>query len=204
MSEQFYTYLYKDPKTDKEIYVGKGKGNRANAHLFKGSRTRLSNVLRKRQREGFTVEPIIAPCVDEQHALEMEKFWIHMFGREDLGTGTLFNKTDGGDSVPSRKGAKNSPEHREKISKANTGKIRSSEFRNNVSRTSTGRKHTEETRARMRKPKADSTRAKMSARQVGELNHNFGKTTSDDVRQKISESGKRAWEKRRMKEPNAA
>jgi len=101
---QFYTYLYVDPKTNKPIYVGKGKGDRAYVHTYQSSRPKngarkLFNVIQKRIREGYCIEPIIQYEEDEQTALEMEKFWINLFGREDLKQGTLFNLTDGGQGL---------------------------------------------------------------------------------------------------------
>lgn len=96
--DKFYTYLYKDPIDNKPIYVGKGKGNRAYYHIY--AKTQLGNTLRKRKTEGYVVEPVINYEADETTALEMEKFWINFYGRLDLGTGTLFNLTDGGEKAP--------------------------------------------------------------------------------------------------------
>lgn len=89
---QFYVYMYKDPKTNEVVYIGKGQKKRAWSHLK--STSRLGWMLQKRIREGYDPQPIISNCADEQHALNMEKFWIYFYGREDQGTGTLFNLTD--------------------------------------------------------------------------------------------------------------
>lgn len=113
----FYTYLYRDPKNDTPIYVGKGKGDRAFVHLKAWQRSRIANLLRKRVREGFTVEPIIYEEPDEASALTAEEFWIAVFGRADLGEGTLLNRTPGGDGMRNP-----SEETRKKIGAATVGR----------------------------------------------------------------------------------
>lgn len=93
---EFCTYLYRDPKTFVWRYVGKGMvGVRPHKHFYLN--TRLGRMLRKRQLEGFNIQPVILMASSEGDALEMEQLLISMLGREDLGTGTLFNFTDGGE-----------------------------------------------------------------------------------------------------------
>jgi len=92
---QFYTYIWTDPKTNTPIYVGKGKEDRAISHLK--AKSRLGSTLRKRLREGYAVEPRIVLATDEDDAFEMETCLIALIGREDLGQGTLFNLTPGGE-----------------------------------------------------------------------------------------------------------
>ena len=92
----FYTYLYKDPKTDVPLYVGKGQDYRAFSH-FK-SKHHLGNLLRKRNREGYVCDPIFLhkDCTENQ-SFAFEIFWIAVFGRQDLDKGTLLNRTNGGE-----------------------------------------------------------------------------------------------------------
>jgi hypothetical protein len=123
----FYTYIYKDPSRNNEpIYVGKGSGNRAYWHWSKKS-------IWKKKKHPFLqrldhmhlkgVKPIIEfLCneVDSELALFVEKEAISLYGRKDLGKGSLLNLTDGGDNPPSRLGKKNGEKWREAISKINT------------------------------------------------------------------------------------
>ena len=82
------------------MYVGKGQGRRALEHLSHSSNPRLTNLISNRTSSGFEVKPeLIAYCDDEDYAFFLEKALIAYLGREDLLTGTLFNKTDGGDGV---------------------------------------------------------------------------------------------------------
>lgn len=93
------TYIFRDPKTSKIRYVGKGYLHRPNEHLRDCSDTRLSRMLKKRIREGFEICPIVIPASSDADAIEMEMLLIAMIGREDLNLGPLFNLTDGGDGA---------------------------------------------------------------------------------------------------------
>lgn len=75
-----------------------------------------------------------------EEACEKERELITLYGRKDLGLGTLVNRTDGGDGLcgvsisnqtrlkmsKAKLGKKFSKEHRDKIVKANTGQKRES------------------------------------------------------------------------------
>lgn len=95
-------YLYRDPKTLTPRYVGVGKTEkRAWEHVRPKAKTNklLKNMICKRIKEGFTVEPEITHLghSDYELAKQIEIIQIAKYGRLDLGTGTLFNHTDGGD-----------------------------------------------------------------------------------------------------------
>lgn len=181
MSTQFYTYLWIDPKTNIPRYVGKGCGYRAYHHLK--SNSRIGNLLRKRIRDGYSPQPIIHYEVDEDTALEMEKFWINHFGREDLGLGTLFNLTNGGDGT--------------------SGKILSEDSRNKISlklknnKNGLGTKRTEEVRLKM----------SIAQKLVDRSNHpawNKGLTMSEEFCHNISKRMKGCKSYERTTEMNLA
>ena len=92
---KYYTYLFKDIDNT-PIYVGKGCAKRWMHH--RGASTHLGKLLRKRKKQGFLITPTITYHATEKVALAMEIFWIAVYGREDLGTGTLFNLTEGGEA----------------------------------------------------------------------------------------------------------
>lgn len=71
-------------------YIGKGKNNRA----FDFSAHRV-----KCKKDGSNVR-FIKENLSEDDALMWEAFWIAEFGRIDLGTGCLHNRTDGGEIGP--------------------------------------------------------------------------------------------------------
>ena len=86
--------------TEEVVYVGKGKGKRAWSHLSGSTNPRLENLIKKRQIEGFDMQPeIIASTPSEENSFLIEQALISFFGRADSLQGELFNKTDGGDGV---------------------------------------------------------------------------------------------------------
>lgn len=127
---QFYVYAYirdKDSSTAKAgtpYYIGKGTGNRAFAkHSF---------AIPKRNRIIF-----IEKNLTEIGSLALERRLINWWGRKDLGSGILLNKTEGGDS-PLMDDYK-----KRHLSKINTGKILSKETRIKMSRSRAGKKRPE-------------------------------------------------------------
>lgn len=95
----FYTYIYKDPSRNNHvIYVGKGQGKRAYEHRFRKDKHPFVQRLQKMKKNG--VEPLIeflCENVDEELALLCEIEAIDLYGRKDLGKGSLLNLTDGGE-----------------------------------------------------------------------------------------------------------
>lgn len=97
----FYVYIYFHPQTNVPFYVGKGKGDRKFHHWWckkhhsnESLRCILQECASNNQR------PIIKVifCHDnEKIVFEYEKQIIIKYGRIDLGTGTLCNKTTGGE-----------------------------------------------------------------------------------------------------------
>ena len=100
----YYVYIYKDPRPTKNqqvVYVGKGTGDRDLSHWSRGSHNKpLQDFLSHLRQRGL--EPIrqrVLETEDEQEAFKKEIELIALYGRRNIGTGTLFNLTDGGEGV---------------------------------------------------------------------------------------------------------
>jgi len=117
---RFYTYAYlREDRTP--YYIGKGSGRR----IYQSS-GRPCNKPKGKSRIIFLKQNLT-----EEEAFKHEKYMIAVFGRKDLGTGILYNRTDGGEgsSNPSRetrkkmseakKGKKLTEEHKQKLREAN-------------------------------------------------------------------------------------
>lgn len=119
----FYTYLWlREDGTP--YYAGKGSGRRAFVSYGHGvhapaDKTRIVVMLRASETEAFVSE------------IELIRNW----GRLDLGTGCLRNRTDGGENPPKgcNKGKKFSQLFREKCRQNSTGRLLSQVSRQKIS-----------------------------------------------------------------------
>lgn len=112
----YYIYLHKTLDCDVPFYVG--KGNKRRAYI---KRNRSDFWKRVVSKHGYKIE-FLEQNLDEDLALEREKYWIGKFGRRDLKTGTLVNFTDGGEGTVRRIV---SVECRRAVSEANKKRIAS-------------------------------------------------------------------------------
>jgi hypothetical protein len=187
MNNYFYTYAYlREDRTP--YYIGKGKGERA----YKKSK----NDIRPPKDKSRIL--LLKQNLSEEEAFHHEKYMIDVFGRKDLGTGILHNRTDGGEGSSgvlqaeetklkrssSLKGRSRPEEVKNKIGKKNKGRTQSQEARDKIGNTHkgntywVGRTHTEESKQKMRDAK------------IGKSSHMKGKSHTEETKDKISASKK--------------
>lgn len=180
MNFKFYVYAYIRKKSSMTAmagtpyYIGKGSGQRAFT-----SHGRVAVPARD-------LIVILESNLTEFGAFALERRMIQWWGRKDLSSGILLNKTDGGDgaagSKPTRK--PHSEETKAKIRAGNIGKKQSEETRIKISNARSGSHLTESQKQHLSLlkkgiPKSDETKAKMKAAK---------QNMSDETIQKIAAS----------------
>jgi hypothetical protein len=187
MKYYVYAYLRSDGSP---YYIGKGTGKRAWA---KGT-----GEIKKPKDPSRIV--IVEKNLTNTGSLAIERRLIRWYGRIDLRTGILRNKTDGGDggqgALP---GNKLSAETKQKISNAHKGKKRkpmSEESKKKLSESlkgkNLGKTRTEEQKLtislrlknRKRKPHTEETKQKLREANLGK----HAKPFTEEHKQKISEA----------------
>jgi hypothetical protein len=169
---RFYTYAYLR-KDRTPYYIGKGSGNRAYRKRKKGIKppNDKSRIIFLKQN------------LTEEEAFRHEKYMIAIFGRKDLGTGILHNRTDGGEGSS---GTIINEETRIKISNSSKGKRSGKNHpqygKRGINCPNYGRKHSEEQNRNHSKI--------MKGRYSGKNNPNYGKSASEETRRKKSEAMK--------------
>ena len=130
----YYTYAYlREDKTP--YYIGKGTGDRiySTNRIIKSPKDK-SRIIYLKQN------------LTEEEAFKHEIYMIDVFGRIDLGTGILHNRTDGGDGSS---GCIPSEETRRKMRESRKKRITSEETRRKMSASGKNRIFSEEHRRKM-------------------------------------------------------
>ena len=159
----FYVYAYLRKSNLTPYYIGKGCGTRAWApHHFTIPRD-------------YTKIVILESGLTDIGALAIERRMIYWYGRKDMATGILQNRTDGGDGATGRIGAKLSNEFKEYLSNRwklnNPGKNKSDATRKKIS---------DALRGKTTRPCPQDVRMKISAATTGKIR-------SSETRKKLSE-----------------
>jgi hypothetical protein len=154
---EYYTYAYlREDRTP--YYIGKGKGNRA--YRKDGREIKLP---KDKSRIIFLKQNLT-----EGEAFKHEVYMIAILGRKNLGTGMLWNLTNGGEGV--------------------SGLIHKDETKINHSKLLTGRKLTEEHKRKI----SEATKGKNNPNygKLGENHPYYGKKRSEEHKRKISQAMK--------------
>lgn len=90
ITEDYYVYVYIDPRNFEDFYYGKGKGNRKDAHLKDDSDSEKAQRIKAIQKVGLQpIIRVIAKDLTEREAFLIEKTLIWKLGK------TLTNKSSG-------------------------------------------------------------------------------------------------------------
>lgn len=187
----FYIYAYirnKDSATAKAgtpYYIGKGKDKRA-WEIHKGAK--------RPKNKNFIV--ILENNLTEIGAFALERRYIRWWGRKDIGTGILLNRTDGGEGSA---GLVFPESAKKKLSEKNKGKVVSEETRSKLSASAKGRHQTEEhlsNRVASRKLNNDSWFSDETRKRMSDHRKNTPLTDAQrEVLKNMSENnkGRKSW-----------
>lgn len=108
--QKYYVYFIMDPRSSQPFYVGKGNGNRmmyheaaARGNYCDGNKPHHDKI-REILQEGLSpVYLKVVDDVDETTALNREREFIELYGRECVGTGILLNISAGGNASGGRR-----------------------------------------------------------------------------------------------------
>jgi hypothetical protein len=139
--------LYRHIRLDKNepFYIGIG-ANEKRAFNKVSRNIYWKNIVSK---TNYTVEILFDDLTIEQ-ACEKEKEFIILYGRKDLGTGTLVNMTDGGDYFGCI-GYKHTDEHKNYMSNLFKNRPLNKETKNKLSEINKGKKASDETKLKISK-----------------------------------------------------
>jgi hypothetical protein len=215
-------YVYRHIRLDKNepFYIGIGSDKKYKRAFEKTRRNKMwYDVINKTDYE---VDILIDELTWEQ-ACEKEKEFISLYGRKNIGTGTLSNLTDGGEGTT---GAIMSKEWRENLSnklignKRGIGRIRSEKELNDLKNRMIGNKyglgynHTEESKMKISIKNKGKKRNEEAIKNISESQKGKklseetklkvsmfqkGRPKSEEHKRKISEARKRYWKLKNKK-----
>ena len=187
-----YVYTLIDPRNNLPFYVGKGRGERCNAHVaeakyyVKRKSLKLGKI-RKLLRLGMM--PIVVKVeenVSDKQALDLECLLIAEM--RDIGI-PLTNMTDGGDGA---QGYKHTEEYKQKMRDLFKGRVITEEHRQKMCKpkSEAGRAAIAKARLTTTYRPSEETKRKTSQTLLGRPSPMKGRVQTDEARAKMSAAGR--------------
>jgi hypothetical protein len=150
MENNYVVYIHRKLSDGSPFYVGAGSNKRP--FIITQRPKDWVNIV---ESVGYTID-IHKDGLSREECFKLEVELISMFGRLDMGTGCLINKTNGGREVVGLSKDVLSIRNK-KMSISAKGKVKNKEWIAKISKSLTGRKASEETRAKMRSSNKSKT-----------------------------------------------
>ncbi|MBI4830276.1 MAG: GIY-YIG nuclease family protein, partial [Candidatus Lindowbacteria bacterium] len=81
-SQDYYVYMYVDPRNNEEFYYGKGRGNRKSSHLLAKGDSAKVKLIKEIQKEGEQPKiKVVATNLTEEQALLVESTLLWKLGK---------------------------------------------------------------------------------------------------------------------------
>lgn len=171
MNNIYYVYAYLRKKDDTPYYIGKGKNRR----LYQKHKVTIPS--------DKTKILIMYENLSEEKAIELEIRFIKEFGRKDLGTGILLNRTNGGEGISGAIIEGKFGEHNHFYGKKHSNKTKKylAEINSGRLNPNYGKSHSDEVKHKIRlgnigKTVSKETRDKIALSKIGKTNGLKGKS----------------------------
>ena len=180
-------YVYRHIRLDKNetFYIGIGSDKKYNRAYQKTNRNKYwKNII---QVSDYQIE-ILEDNLSWQDACKKEIELIKLYGRKDLGKGSLVNMTDGGQGAYGLKLKKHTQEWKSKMSQFMIGNSNgkgykhTQEAKDNISKYRKGKKITEETRKKLSSAQIGNTKFK-GLKHTEETKLKIGKSSSERMKE---------------------
>jgi hypothetical protein len=185
----FYTYAYLR-EDGSPYYIGKGSGKRLTAKHNGRKRT----VIGLPSTEDRII--ILKNNLTEDDAFKHEKYMISVFGRKDLGTGILQNRTEGGEGASGHKKSEEWKKNQSEYLKKNNP-MSNPEVVEKMRKSKLGSKQSQETIDKRKRTIEDGGGIKLTEEQRAKISiGNKGKKKSDAHK----EAMRQAWVRRKARQ----
>lgn len=180
-------YVYRHIRLDKNetFYIGIGSDRKYNRAYQKTNRNKYwRNII---QISDYQVE-ILDDNLSWEEACKKEIELIKLYGRKDLGKGSLVNMTDGGQGAYNLKGKKHTEEWKLKMSKLMIGNSNgkgykhTQEAKDNISKYRKGKEFSQETKNKLSSAQIGNTKFK-GLKHTEETKLKIGKASSERMKE---------------------
>lgn len=155
----YYVYIHKKATNGQVFYVGIGS-QKNKKRAYQTTKNKRNEIWHRIVNKYGLIVEILFENISKESAFSIEIELIKKYGRIDLGTGCLSNRTNGGDgcgNISGMKGKKMPIASYEKVRAFLTGRVISDETKKKMSIAKIGKKHSKEHTEKIKKTLLEGT-----------------------------------------------